>query len=385
MAAGAPPAAKDAVTDLMKGLKGQFKDAKGFGEGAADTDDPTPSADPDLDDEIGGDPEPEGGEPEGGELEVDPGETSEGKAALDGDGKTVDAAEKALAAEDALLLEGEKIIKQGKGSFISQASFLKRLKRETAKVKEIEAKFKPFVDKASEYEHWDKFAKNYREASAFVEKIRPLYASDPWLAQIITDRMEGRPVDWAKMTNVLKPFLAPFWDGVADPVAADPAVAAMQRAEAVERQLAEMKQGQLTQQQKQQEQQLSQQTQERYRTAYSSSEKAVWEKWKGYKTDFYRNLLFDRAAVIQEQLPPDRIVDLTKVAAEIFGEFEKQKTASSLAAQKARERTRRAAGEGGGGLPGSTLPPEPAPAKPLSIRDQVKKRIMSVAGAKFDD
>ncbi len=358
-------------------LKTKFADAGGFGPGADDGDEPDLKADPDLDDEI--EPEPEPG------AEVDPGETPEGEAALDGEEKTGGASAKATAAEDAALLGSEKFTKQGKGEFISKESFLKRLKKESAKAKESEAKLAPFLAKAAEYQHWDQYSKGYREAAAYVNRLRPVFQTDPWLASLIEDRLSGKPTDWNKVTNSLKPFLAPFWEGVAEPIQTDPAVMALQRAEAVEKQLKEFQQQQTQERQTYQQQQQSQVVRQQNQAVFAQTEKAVWTKWKKYNNSTYRDILFDRAERIQAQLPEGTLVDLSKVAAEVFGAFEKEATERALAGQKARERTRRAAGEGSGGLPGSPLPVAPKAETPKDLRGQVKADILKRFGKTFTE
>jgi hypothetical protein len=367
----------DLAASAMDKLKDDFADAQGFGpEAGADTD-PEIAADPDLDDEI----TPDGDN----NAEGDPGEPEpEGDATPAGQDTATAAEKKAEAAEVAALLGGEKLIKQGKGEFISKDAFLKRLRKESVKVKEFEAKLKPFLTKAAEYQHWDKFGKAYRENAQYVDKLRPIFQQDPWLAKIVEDRISGRPVDWAAITNSLKPFLAPFWEGAPDPVQTDPAVAALQRTEALEKQLTTWQTTQAQEKIRQAQEFQSQQTRQQNQQTFAASEKAVWKAHPKYNTPEYRDMLYDRAERIQAQMPEGTLVDLGKVAKELFGLFDNKEKERALTLQRARERTRRAAGEGSGGLPGSPILEKPDDGKPKDPRAATKAAILKRFGTKFD-
>jgi hypothetical protein len=350
------------ANEAIEKLKAQYAKADLDAETEPEVDDA--GADDDLDDDFGGETDPESGDDDGGEGS-EPEETGTDPQKRGSD-------------EEASLLNGEKTVKLDNGEWISKKSFLKRLKGEAEKRKTYEERIKKYDEKKDYYGRWEQYSQQFEEAARFTNQLQPIFQREPWLAHFVSEAIAGKPTNWQALAINLKPMLAPFWDGAPEVVKPDPASLASQQVREVQKQLEEFK----TAQQKQQEQIQSRETQQRHQTTFAQMEQQVWKRWPNHQQNNYlRDQIYDKAERIQSLLPPGQIVDLNKVAAEIIGLYEADRKSLATRAQGSRNRARRAGGERGSGLPGNPIPADPT-AKPKTLREQVRASVLGGLGLK---
>ena len=328
----------------------------------SDGDDGLDGGDDDLDDDFGGETADEGGEEsEGDGSEPEQTGTDPQKRGSD---------------EEASLLSGEKMVKLNNGEWISKKSFIKRLKGETEKRRSIEERVKKYDDKKDFYGRWEQYAPQFEQAAKFTEQLRPVLQQQPWLQEFLSSAIEGKATNWQNLAIALKPMLAPFWDGAPEVVKADPQSLVMQQQRQLQERLEKFEKAQQTQQQEIQSREL----QQRHQQSFAQMEQSVWKRWPNHANNqMLRNMIYDRAEVIQSQLPNGQIVDLNKVAAEIVGQYENDRKGLAVRARGAQQRARRAAGERGSGLPGPLTPSDPT-AAPKNLRESVRTSVLGRFG-----
>lgn len=347
-------------SEAMEKLKAQYGQEPIDDE--PDDDDGLDGGDSDLDDDFGGETSDDGGEDTGGD-DSEPDDTGP-----DPNNRTSD--------EETSLLSGEKMVKLNNGEWISKKSFIKRLKGETEKRRSIEERVKKYDEKKDFYGRWEQYAPQFEQAAKFTEQLRPVLQQQPWLQQFLSEAIEGKATNWQSLAIALKPMLAPFWDGAPEVVKADPQSLVMQQQRQLQERLEKFEKAQQTQQQELQ----SREVQQRHQQQFAQMEQSVWKRWPDHaKNQMLRNMIYDRAEVIQSQLPNGSIVDLNKVAAEIIGQYEADRKGLATRAQGARQRARRAAGERGSGLPGPLTPSDPT-AVPKNLRESVRTSVLGRFG-----
>lgn len=330
------------------------------GDGPMDGPDPEldSSADADLDEPLEDDPADDG--PAGDDGADD--EADEEKAKEEAEEA------KRKAAEEEKELYGDV---KFNGETVSKKSFLKRLKALKEKhQKELEERLSPYKtydEKKDHYAHWDKNHKIYQQNAEFIDKMRPVLQQDPWLLQYLQTRMSGKAPNYAELVQQLKPFLAPFWDGV-EMVEADPSEKAMQEVQILRQQLESLQQGQRQQAQQVQEQER---VQVRHKE-FAQQEAAVWKAYPEFKNKAYRDLILSKAESVQMSLEEGKVVNIEQVAHQVFGELRRQAKAEAEAKAKAREKAKRAGAEGPGRLPHTPAPIQAAAA----LDDRAKMRAL---------
>ncbi len=250
--------------------------------------------------------------------------------------------------------KGETFVKREDGEWISKKSFLARLSKESAARKKDAERLKAleaWESKKDHYQRWDQNKDRFEGAAKFIADLHKGTQANIWAKPILDAIMKGQPVDWKQMVNHLKPMMAPFWDGIEveeeDPGAPPKAVTELQsRLDKFEAQ------------QKQQQDDKERQAHVASRIeARKTEETKVWARHKDYAGDpLYRDMLYDRAAAIQMQLPEGSSVSLEKVADDLFNGLKAKADAKSALAKAARDKARKAAGEGGGSRPGIPIP-----------------------------
>ncbi len=295
--------------------------------------------------------------------------------------------------EESEYLKGEKLVKTESGEWVSKKSFLKRMKEQSERRKEYEAKllgYKKFDDQKDHYEHWDKNHEQYKRSVETVDSLNRVLQAEPWLLPILQARAAGKPVNWQELTPVLKPFLTPFWDGTElreeDPL--EKVVGPLkQQLETLQQ--AEKKREQETQQRQKQarEQELIRADQAKF----AEQEKVVWGKWKKYfdpaakgASALWRNRLLDHAAAIQDTMPEGQLVNLAEVAEKFFGEEEAFQKQNAAEREKQRKKSRLAGGEGGGRLPGSPAPKDDPNAAKLPPMKALGQKLAAQFGPNFE-
>ncbi len=330
-------------------------------------------ADDDLDGEIK--------EPTDDEPEPEPEKDSE-EPGKDGekDGGEEQDPDKVEQANEAKLLKSAGVVKLANGEYVPKATFIKYLQQERKRAKEAKEemkKFERFQKDPARYDEWDRDEQVYRGSAKFTAKVHQVLQANSWLRGILTPLLEDKAPDYKALTNSLKPMLAPFWDGteIEEP---DPNAPVMEKLTAVERKLLDFERKEATAaQQKESSQRIAKRQEE-----YTRAETGIWARHPKYHDDLHRDLLYDRAAAIQEMLPEGQKVDLNKVADELFGSFAKREKEAAERRRLAAAKARRAAGEGGGRAPQAPIPAEKAdPNK--DPRDATKARMVERFGASF--
>lgn len=372
--------------DIMANLPERFSD-----------DDPTDlgkggSGDPDDDSDLDEDLEEKkpGEEDNDDEKDEDDKDDEDEDADLDEDDDKDDevddpAKKPAPKSEEEQLLDGEKLSKLQGGEFISKKSFLKRLKKEAEGKKTLQAQLdaaKPLLERKAEFETYEKNKPVYERQNAYLAQQKVVLDQDPILSQLLKDRMTGKPTNWAEMTQYLKPYLAPFWDGV-QIEELDPTAQALAVARQTQERLDNYEKTQQATAQQQQEQAAAQQRQQKHVSTFAEQEKKVWAKHTAYAEEpFYKNMLLDAAQAAQDLLADGQVVDLEKIADKVFGDLDKIAAKKRAERKAAKDRVRLAAGERSGGVPG--IPVKKAdPNEKLEPRAEVKKSILARFGNKF--
>jgi len=281
------------------------------------------------------------------------------------------------------LLKGETFTKQGENEFVPKKAFLARLKKEREARKKDQERLKSLSawegkDPAS-YQRWDQNKDRFEGAAKFVADLHRGTQANIWAKPILDAIMKGQPVDWKQMVNHLKPMMAPFWDGIEDEEGTIPGTPPKEVTELQSR----LDKLEATQRQKQDEKERQAHIAERTE-ARKTEETKVWARHKDFAGDpLYRDMLYDRASAIQMQLPAGTVVSLEKVADDLFNGLKAKADAATAARKAARDKARKAAGEGGGGKPGIPIPaakPDPN-AKPVDpLRKQRNDLVARFSG-----
>lgn len=300
---------------------------------------PDGSADPDLDEPLeGDDDQPGDGDPE---------------PPKEGDDEA-EKARKAAEDEEKEFLDGIQMV----NGVIPKKAFLKRLKGLKEKLlkerEEALAAYKPFDEKKDHYAHWDQNHETYRRQAEFVEKLRPVLTQDPWLQSWLQKRMAGEAPNYADLAQVLKPFIAPFWDGI-QMVEPDPQEAVAQELQRLKEQVARVEQERVAQRQEMLEKQKTQENM----SAFQRQEKAVWKDFPEFNNKTYRDLMLARAESIQKDMDErgkGEVVDLSQVGREIFTALRQQAKAEREKRLQAKGLSRKAAAEPPGRSPHTPVP-----------------------------
>ncbi len=281
------------------------------------------------------------------------------------------------------LLKGEAFVKQGDGEFVPKKAFLARLRKEKEARKKFEERLKalePYEAKKDHYERWDKHKDRFEGSVKFVADLQNALQVNPWAKNILDPLMKGQAPDWKQLVNILKPYMNPFWDGVEieeeGEIGKPP------------KELIEV-QSRLDKFEAAQKAQAEERENEAYKAtrieARQAEEAKVWTRHKDFSgNQLYRDMLYDRAASIQQMLPEGSVVSLEKVADELFNGLKAQNDAALAARKAAREKARKAAGEGGGGKPGIPIPAEKVdPNKKVDPRAALRDAAVAKYGKTF--
>lgn len=384
------PAKKDPLAELKATLPAQFSDDEQSdpGEGGGDETEGSGGLDDDIEEQQ------EQGDKSG---DVDKDDDSDGLDA-DDDAEKAEVAEKKPAdegkkpevkSEDEKLLDGETLTKLSGGEYISKKSFLKRIKKEAEGKKALQAQLdaaKPLLERKAEFEEFEKNKKVYDDQNSFIAALTPVLNQDPFLAQMLRDKMSGKPTNWAEMTQHLKPYLAPFWEGV-EIVEPDPTEKALQIAQETKERMQKWEQDQQKTQQERQKQQQAQERQQQHLANFSAQEKNVWLKHKAYANQpVFADMLLSKAEVKQAELDAQgkgQVVNLEQVADELFGQLSAIEAKKRQERQVARDRAKLAGGERSGGVPGIPVKKPTAQEEAVNPRQQVKADILAAFGESF--
>lgn len=335
-------------------------------------------SDPELDEEMDGDADGEGAEDD---AEADGGvDDEDGQADPDPE---EDAKAQALKEEEELL-GGAQFVKLESGEVISKKAFLKRLKEQKEKfskeIAERENRLKPYEEKKADIEFFIKNREGIQANIDFVGRLRPALVQNPWLQSILRPLMEGKQVDWQALTNHLKPFMAPFWDGIE--------IVEPDQNELANKQIQELKarieQGEKARLEEQHRAQESARVAMRSKE-FATQEAEVWKTYPQYKSKLYRDLLLSKAVAEQSNLPEGQNVNLTELGHKIFGELQRQEKAKLIAKAKLRKKAFQAGGEGGRRLPHTPVPGSKPDGQPKELRDLVRERVELMVPGEFED
>jgi len=282
------------------------------------------------------------------------------------------------------LLKGENFVKQGDGEFVPKKAFLARLKKEREARKKFEEKLKTlsaFEGKdPAHYSRWDTHKDKFEGAVKFAADLQKALTVNPWAKNILDPLMKGQAPDWKQLVNVLKPYMNPFWDGVEIEEEGEIGKAPKEVTELQSR----LDKFEAAQRQQAEEREIEAYKAQRVE-ARKAEEAKVWVRHKDFSgNQLYRDMLYDRAASIQQQLPEGSVVSLEKVADELFNGLKAQSDAAMAARKAARDKARKAAGEGGGSKPGIPIPVEKTdPNKKVDPKQALRDAAVAKYGKTF--
>lgn len=337
-------------------------------------DESDPELDEEMDDDASGegaedDADADGGEDDGdGEAEPDPEEDAKAQALK----------------EEEELLGGAKFVKLESGEVISKKAFLKRLKEQKEKfskeIAERENRLKPYEEKKADIEFFIKNREDIQANIDFVGRLRPALVQNPWLQSILRPLMEGKQVDWQALTNHLKPFMAPFWDGI-EIIDPDPSELANKQIQELKARIDQAEKARLEEQNRAQEQvRVAARSKE-----FASQEAEIWKSYPEFKSKLNRKILLSNALAEQTQLPEGQTVNLTELGHKIFGEMRREAKAKLIAKAKLRKKAFQAGGEGGRRLPHTPVPGSSSDGQPKELRDLVRDRVESLVPGPLED
>lgn len=334
--------------------------------------------------DLGAEPDPEEGADK--DLEEEISEKSEGEME-----ETAEASEEATdpdpevqaAAEEAKLLKDAGMVKLENGEYVPKKTFIAHMQKERKAKRELSEKlkaFEPYEKNKAHYDEWDQKQEVFRGSAKFAARMHQATQANPWLNNILEPILSGKAPDWKAMVNILKPFMAPFWDGVE--LEEDAGQAPNKELEALKSTVQKIQEAEIAKEKTERAKAWQAQRQQ----AHLDTEKQIWMRHKKYHDDFNRDLLYDRAAAIQDRFDQEgkgQVVDLAKVADDLFGGFEKRDKARIEARRKAAEKAKLASGEGAGRSPAAPIPAAEKPKTVDGVRDKIRFNMVERFGKEF--